>query len=234
MPGGGGSSARPQLVLLDHGLYRTLPRELRLNYAKMWRAIITGDIPGIRLYAARMNAGDMAELFASMLTTRSWDVLLEAGAGGDLDRLRYTGSSDDKAQTSAYARQYATEIGDVLKKIPRELLLILKTNDCLRAVDMALGAPVNNFVTVARYTQAALNAERLEERPGLATRLAVTLETLKMEARLRAFEWIVAGARLRASVSGWLGYGPGSSESATVALSAAAVAPAAAAAASTA
>jgi aarF domain-containing kinase len=199
MPG----SRAPQLVLLDHGLYRTLPPQLRLNYAKMWRAIIMGDIPGIRRYAARMNAGDMAELFASMLTTRSWDTLLAAGEGGDLNKLRFSGTAQDKAETKDYARQYAAEIGDVLRKIPRELLLILKTNDCLRAVDLALGAPVNNFVTVGRYTQAALNAERLEERPGLRSRVAVTVDTLRMEARLRAFEWAVTLARATVAVQAW-------------------------------
>lgn len=35
-------------------------------------------------------------------------------------------------------------------QVPRELLLILKTNDCLRSVDKALGAPINNFVISAR------------------------------------------------------------------------------------
>jgi hypothetical protein len=35
------------------------------------------------------------------------------------------------------------EIGDLLLRMPRPLLLLLKTNDCLRAVDNALGSPMN-------------------------------------------------------------------------------------------
>ena len=38
-----------------------------------------------------------------------------------------------------YAQQYAREISTLLWKVPREVLLLLKTNDCLRSVDLALG-----------------------------------------------------------------------------------------------
>jgi hypothetical protein len=38
---------------------------------------------------------------------------------------------------------YVKEIGDLLLRMPRPLLLLLKTNDCLRSVDHALGSPLN-------------------------------------------------------------------------------------------
>lgn len=41
----------------------------------------------------------------------------------------------------------------MLRQIPRELLLILKTNDCLRSVDKSLGTPVNTFVISAQVTE---------------------------------------------------------------------------------
>lgn len=34
---------KPQLVLLDHGLYKQLSEELRLGYAGLWQALIFGD-----------------------------------------------------------------------------------------------------------------------------------------------------------------------------------------------
>ena len=77
-------------MLLDHGLYRSIPKELRLNYAKLWRAIIFGDEAGIRRYSERMGAGDMYQLWASMLTTRTWDKILSAA--DDLDSLRVSAS----------------------------------------------------------------------------------------------------------------------------------------------
>lgn len=37
----------------------------------------------------------------------------------------------------------------------------LKTNDCLRAIDMQLGTPINSFVIMARFCTRAINEERL-------------------------------------------------------------------------
>ena len=45
-------------------------------------------------------------------------------------RLRYTAEERERIQD--YAAQYATQIGDLLRRMPRPLLLLLKTNDCLR------------------------------------------------------------------------------------------------------
>ena len=39
----------------------------------------------------------------------------------------------------------------MLQRMPRALLLLLKTNDCLRAVDKELGQAVNTFAITARY-----------------------------------------------------------------------------------
>ena len=37
----------------------------------------------------------------------------------------------------------------MLGKVPSDLLLVLKTNDCLRHLDMKLGSPVNTTTIVA-------------------------------------------------------------------------------------
>jgi aarF domain-containing kinase len=165
---------------------RDLPKELRLNYAKLWRAIIFGDEAAIRKYSARMNAGNMYKLWASMLTTKSFNKIVDQP--GKLDKLRVTGSADLNA-TKRHVQQYHAEIGDVLRTVPRELLLILKTNDCLRNVDMSLGAPANNFIISARYIQRALNAERYESHPSLFSYMANAYDTVALELRLWLAQW---------------------------------------------
>ena len=64
---------RAELVLLDHGLYRRLSDDFRLEYAGLWRSLVFGDEAGIRRHAAGLNAGDSVQLFAGMLTMRPWD-----------------------------------------------------------------------------------------------------------------------------------------------------------------
>lgn len=34
----------PQLVLLDHGLYRTLSPEFCEDYSRLWKALVTRDV----------------------------------------------------------------------------------------------------------------------------------------------------------------------------------------------
>lgn len=176
---------------------RDLNKDLRLNYAKMWRAIIFADEAGIRKYTAKLGAGDMYKLWASMLTTKSWDKVIDETK--DSNRLRVTGGYSDNAETRGHAQQYADEIGEVLRKVPRELLLILKTNDCLRNVDMALGHPANNFLISARYIQRALNAERSATRPGLTSAFWNAYDTVALEGRLQAFTWYMSARSLMAA-----------------------------------
>eukprot|EP00297_Palpitomonas_bilix_P004482 CAMPEP_0113878716 /NCGR_PEP_ID=MMETSP0780_2-20120614/6841_1 /TAXON_ID=652834 /ORGANISM="Palpitomonas bilix" /LENGTH=687 /DNA_ID=CAMNT_0000865225 /DNA_START=53 /DNA_END=2113 /DNA_ORIENTATION=- /assembly_acc=CAM_ASM_000599 len=157
--GGPGTTKKgtPVLVLLDHGLYRRLEPEFRLEYSKLWKSLIMGDEGGIKAAAEAMNAGASYPLFASMLTTKSWDVIMSKST--DPDRLKWSKTAEDLDKTRDYAAQYAPEIMEILNKVPRSLLLLLKTTDCLRAVDFRLGGSSQSIATQARYCEKALSID---------------------------------------------------------------------------
>lgn len=46
-----------QIVLLDHGLYRTLTDDFRHNYTRLWHSIVMSNEEGIKRYAHALNAG---------------------------------------------------------------------------------------------------------------------------------------------------------------------------------
>ena len=121
-----------QLVLLDHGLYRRLDDEFRLEYSKLWKALILGDVAGITESATKMNAADSVPLFAGMLTQRQWRDVTKWEKGSN--RLKHDRTEKEKEEIQEFVGQHAQEIGILLGKLPRELLLLLKTNDCLRSV----------------------------------------------------------------------------------------------------
>ncbi|KAJ8443901.1 LOW QUALITY PROTEIN: hypothetical protein Cgig2_032725 [Carnegiea gigantea] len=81
LPCGSAGTRRPQLVLLDHGLYKELDFSTRINYAALWK--------------------DVYALFAGILTMRPWngvidtsvDHLLVRGTESDRSELRLQGSS---------------------------------------------------------------------------------------------------------------------------------------------
>ncbi|CAI5996018.1 unnamed protein product [Closterium sp. NIES-65] len=71
----------PEVVLLDHGLYRQLPDSLRLNYAHLWKALVLADARGIMQYSIALGAGaDLYAIFAATLTLRSWENIVEASS----------------------------------------------------------------------------------------------------------------------------------------------------------
>ena len=51
-----------------------------------------------------------------------------------------------------YAYEYHKDIVGVLDEMKKELLLVLKTNNYLRAIDRRLGNPNNSFYTIVLPT----------------------------------------------------------------------------------
>jgi hypothetical protein len=46
---------------------------IRESYSKFWLAILGQDVDGIAKYGRELGVGDLAGLFACMVTARSWD-----------------------------------------------------------------------------------------------------------------------------------------------------------------
>ncbi|CAM6086737.1 unnamed protein product [Calypogeia fissa] len=172
---------KPQLVLLDHGLYKTISPELRENYAGLWKALVFADVPRIKEYGVKVGAGeDLYVLFAGVLTMRPWDEIVV----GTIDHLNLPDTPEGKAEIQNYAAQYFVEFTELLRRLPREVLLLLKTNDCLRAVDSALGAPVNTFVIIAREASKALVNIQAEKGFTLYSYCALLLDRVEVEFRI--------------------------------------------------
>lgn len=65
------------IILYDHGLYRDIPLDLRRSYAKLWLAVLDGDIEKMRIHAGEVAGvtDEQFPLFASAITGRDWSVL---------------------------------------------------------------------------------------------------------------------------------------------------------------
>ncbi|ORZ03013.1 ABC1 family-domain-containing protein [Syncephalastrum racemosum] len=132
------------IVLLDHGLYRTVPEDLRLNYAHLWTALIEGDEEGIQKYCAGVGGSDH-RLFASLLTGREWHTIRDA-------QLSVPRSALEKERVANKdGMRFLRRIKDIFATLPRVMLLLLKTSDLLRNVDEALrkGTAASPYVTYA-------------------------------------------------------------------------------------
>lgn len=113
------------IILYDHGLYRDIPQELRRNYAKLWLAVINADVGEMRKYA-REVAGITDEqfpLFASAITGRDYTVLTKS------EVVSSRSEEEKEAISGALGEGMLQQLVQMLGKVPRIILLILKTND---------------------------------------------------------------------------------------------------------
>ncbi|KAI0744860.1 ABC1-domain-containing protein [Earliella scabrosa] len=164
-----------EIVLLDHGLYFDLDTALRINYSKWWLALIAPaskqTLEDRRKYAKLVGNidEDLYPVFEAAITGRA---ALE-GSWGDLDQDL---TSDDRhlsrgrslvdlsAQTEAEMEAIRNavvqkeglllSVFDVLRRVPRRVLMVLKLNDLTRSLDRALAtthANVRIFLITAKY-----------------------------------------------------------------------------------
>lgn len=191
---------RPQLILLDHGLYKELDYATRINYANLWKALVFADEKAIKEYSVKLGAGeDLHALFAGVLTMRPWKSVIDPSVG----HLVLDGNNADRSEVQMYASLYFPQISELLRRLPRVILLMLKTNDCLRAVNHALvgGSPLESFETIARVSsEAVFEAKRTEHRFFLY-RFIIWLEEIWLEVRFLTLKMWLPFMQLRKLLS---------------------------------
>lgn len=188
-----------EIILYDHGLYRDIPDDLRRSYAKMWLAVIDGDMARMQRYAHEV-AGITEEqfpLFASAITGRDYSVV-------STSILRPRNEQEKKTINNSLQEGLLSNLVQMLGQVPRVILLILKTNDLTRSLDENLHTkqgPMRSFMILARYCARTVLEEELEEIqergggllwPGNAVKLLQAwVGFLRVEIKLEAFElWL--------------------------------------------
>lgn len=69
----------------------------------------------------------------------------------DINHLYMSGDEEERNSIQQTSQMFAAQITQLLFKVPRVLLLLLKTNDCLRSVDLALGEVINHACYLPGY-----------------------------------------------------------------------------------
>ncbi|CAI0415831.1 unnamed protein product [Linum tenue] len=180
---------KPQLVLLDHGLYKELDFSTRFNYASLWKGLVFADAKAIKENCVKLGAGeDLYPLFAGILTMRPWNRVIDPA----VDHLMY-------------ASQYFPQISELLRRLPRVILLMLKTNDCLRAVNNALlqESSLETFFIVGKISsEAVIDAKKSQRRFNILAWIDVWLDELRLEARLLGMKFALWLLKFRRALTG--------------------------------
>ncbi|CAL0320319.1 unnamed protein product [Lupinus luteus] len=191
---------KPQLILLDHGLYKELDFDTRTNYAGLWKALVFSDANSIKEYSLKLGAGeDLYALFAGILTMRPWDRVVDPS----MDHLVIHGDESERLELQMYASEYVHEISDLLRRLPRVILLMLKTNDCLRAVNNALfqGSSLETFLIIGKVSSQAIIDAKMSQSKSLLTWLNVEFDKFWLELRFWGMHLALWLLQLRKSLS---------------------------------
>lgn len=151
------------LTLLDHGLYRDLSANVKMDYAHLWASLIEGDMREASFYCSRLGVNELFPLFVSMLTVRNYDQVTNK-------KLTVVPTEEELLDVGKNAAIYMNEITEVLSQVSRELLLLFKTNDTLRSIDIKLGVPPvqqlqTQYLLLYRYAKNAIYKEEMEKSP---------------------------------------------------------------------
>ncbi|KAL9332607.1 hypothetical protein ACSQ67_002217 [Phaseolus vulgaris] len=191
---------KPQLILLDHGLYKELDFQTRTNYASLWKGLVFADANAIKEYSAKLGAGeDLYALFAGVLTMRPWNRVVDPS----MDHLVIQGDENERLELQMYASQYFHQISELLRRLPRVILLMLKTNDCLRAVNNSLsqGSSLETFFIIGKVSSEAVIEAKMLQSKSLLTWLNVKLDKILLEVRLWGMQMALWVLQLRKALS---------------------------------
>ncbi|XP_076835092.1 aarF domain-containing protein kinase 1 isoform X2 [Brachyhypopomus gauderio] len=163
-------SRKAEIVLLDHGLYQVLKQDFRMDYCRLWQSLIKGDMKGVERYSRRLGAGDLYPLFACVLTARSW-----TSVSTGISHTPVTRAEDVEIRTNAAL--YLPQISELLNRVPRQMLLLLKTNDLLRGIETVLQtrASASSFLTMSRCCTRALASYKRSKTTSRTKRIKISL-----------------------------------------------------------
>ncbi|KAK5580899.1 hypothetical protein RB653_000923 [Dictyostelium firmibasis] len=170
--------SQPQIVLLDHGLYREYGEEFRLNFCNLYKNLVLCNNRKVEKYSKALGVQNW-KLFSTMILMRNFE--------GSSVGLSNSISSEDLEKLLSGALERIKDINLLMKAMPRHLLLILRNNNLLRSINMELGSPVNRFSIMARYAAKGLNSNT-SKNSGIIRFVKRVEEKVSLEVMLKGYE----------------------------------------------
>lgn len=147
-------NGKPEIVLIDHGLYIQMSPKFRHQYATFWKALLTLDNKTLKDVVHQWGVSN-PDIFASATLMRPY-------RGGNLSTQKGIQKlTKEERQNRSYEMQQAARkaIRDILgdeTKWPRELIFIGRNLRIVQGNNQFLGSPVNRVKITATWASRAL------------------------------------------------------------------------------
>ncbi|WPG98665.1 Hypothetical protein R9X50_00145800 [Acrodontium crateriforme] len=148
-------SGKPELVLIDHGLYIQMNPKFRQEYALFWRSLMTFDNATIARITKEEWGINAPDIFASATLMRPY----EGGDGKVLKELRSLSEKERKARQFEIQQRMRKGVRDILAnqdKFPQELIFIGRNLRIVQGNNQFLGSPVNRIKITGTWASRAL------------------------------------------------------------------------------
>lgn len=178
-----------EIVLLDHGLYTHLSDTFRKNYSSLWLALIQADMTNIKKFAGELGVGDLYGILACIVSGRPWSAVVR----GITEHIDGKAMQSEESEIKSYATRYMYEINQLLSSVPRELLLIFKTNDLLRSIENRLGTKGQqmSFIIMTRYCSENVHRRLMVNCKDWKCRLRVRTSHRWIDFKLRMYQFFL-------------------------------------------
>lgn len=152
-------SGKPEVVLIDHGLYIRMNPEFRHQYALFWKSLLGFDNDTIKDIVTSWGVGN-PDIFASATLMRPYQ-------GGDNHTLNELKKGVTGKDQQARAFEMQVKARDGIKQIlgdedkwPRELIFIGRNLRIVQGNNQFLGSPVNRIKITGLWASRALAESR--------------------------------------------------------------------------
>lgn len=129
----------PQVVLLDHGLYREFDPVFRYNFARLFHAFLRQDDAAIEQISEDLEMGEFAMLLSLIFSHR-----IPYSKNKSLSNTKLT-EQDQQRLRKSFERM---DLQDILSALPVDLAFAMKTISLLRSVGSQLLYPRNERMKV--------------------------------------------------------------------------------------
>ncbi|KAH9034755.1 ABC1 family-domain-containing protein [Lactarius pseudohatsudake] len=130
---------RPQLVLIDHGLYVELPPKFRREYAELWKGLLAMDLGTLQRVATQWGIG-APDLFASSVLLKPISLAIKGGkTKADGDMSPKLSQYEASVQLKEKLRNFLVDTD----KMPKELIFVGRNMRIVQGNNQMLGSPVN-------------------------------------------------------------------------------------------
>ncbi|KAL9086241.1 MAG: hypothetical protein Q9159_004247 [Coniocarpon cinnabarinum] len=150
-------NGKPELVLIDHGLYIKMDPKFRHDYARFWKSLMTFDNNAIHeiVKGWGIESDTASDLFASATLLRPY----EGGDNSTSKSIKKLEGKDEATQRFEMQQRMRQGIREILadeKKWPQELIFIGRNLRIVQGNNQFLGSPVNRIKITGNWASRAL------------------------------------------------------------------------------